>query len=241
MLMQPFSCKLIYHLSNDDNWGVDLFSTCTVAEILSFSITVISYQSTWSSRSLSAGVGYTFKKLLMPEKTKQPLWGHQTGSLRLLLCVCVWGGGLTLHRQCDWLAGLVLSVLVIDGLDVVAASVGGHGREDDQRIVQRDGAVKKRQTDITNQNSAKVRRLFTISKNLELTFTPSFFTLNSGRAAWQVRKPLRTFRRQLTVLTLRASPLKNTSGSKAGKILYFFSFLFTKFFIPIGKQNATEG
>lgn len=65
-------------------------------------------------------------------------------------------GRLTLHRKGDRLAGLVLSVFVIDGLDVVAASVGGHGGEDDQCIVQSDGAAKGRQADITNQNSKKV-------------------------------------------------------------------------------------
>lgn len=67
------------------------------------------------------------------------------------MCVCVWG--LTLHRQCDWLAGLVLSVLVVDGLDVVAAGVGGHGGEDDQRVVQRDGAAQRRHRDTTGENS----------------------------------------------------------------------------------------
>lgn len=54
-----------------------------------------------------------------------------------LLCVCVWL--LTLNWQGDGLAGLVLSILVINRLDVVAAGVGCHRREDNQRVVQRDG------------------------------------------------------------------------------------------------------
>lgn len=47
---------------------------------------------------------------------------------------------LTLYCQCDGLTGLVLPVFVVDRLGVVASCVGGHGGQDDQRVVQGDGS-----------------------------------------------------------------------------------------------------
>jgi len=47
---------------------------------------------------------------------------------------------LTLYGQGDGLAGLVLSVLVVYRLDVVASGVRRHRRQNDQRVVQSDGA-----------------------------------------------------------------------------------------------------
>ncbi|TNN35853.1 hypothetical protein EYF80_053985 [Liparis tanakae] len=54
-----------------------------------------------------------------------------------VLAVCVL---LTLYGQGDGLAGLILSVLVVYRLDVVASGVGRHRRQNDQRVVQSDGA-----------------------------------------------------------------------------------------------------
>ena len=62
----------------------------------------------------------------------------------LLIPMCVASALLTLHRQGDWLAGLVLAVLVVDRLDVVAPGVGRHGGQDDQRVLQCDGAGERR-------------------------------------------------------------------------------------------------
>ena len=53
---------------------------------------------------------------------------------------------LTLHGQGDWLAGLVLAVLVVDRLDVVASGVRRHGGQDDERVLQGDGAVGESRT-----------------------------------------------------------------------------------------------
>lgn len=47
------------------------------------------------------------------------------------------------------MAGLVLSVLVVDGLGVVASCVGRHGGQDDQRVVQGDGAARTAHTCIS--------------------------------------------------------------------------------------------
>lgn len=50
--------------------------------------------------------------------------------------------GLTFYIQEDGLAGLVLSVLVVDGLGVVPARIWGHGGEDDKGVVQSKGSKK---------------------------------------------------------------------------------------------------
>lgn len=47
---------------------------------------------------------------------------------------------LTFHGEDDGLTGLVLSVLVIDGLSVVTARVRGNRRENDQRVVQSESS-----------------------------------------------------------------------------------------------------
>ena len=59
------------------------------------------------------------------------------------MCVCVFL--LTVHSQGDGLAGLVLSVLVVDSLDVVASGVRGHRGQDDQRVVKGDGTEGTRE------------------------------------------------------------------------------------------------
>lgn len=59
---------------------------------------------------------------------------HSSSSMQLL----------TLHWQGDGLAGLVLPVLVINCLDVVAAGVRCHRWQDNQCVVQCDGAAGKR-------------------------------------------------------------------------------------------------
>lgn len=51
---------------------------------------------------------------------------------------------LTLHGQRDGLTGFVLAVLVVDGLRVVASGIGRHRGQDDQGVVQGDGAEKSR-------------------------------------------------------------------------------------------------
>lgn len=50
---------------------------------------------------------------------------------------------LTLHCESDGLAGLVVSVLVINRLHVVAAGIGSYRRQDDQRVLQRDGSEER--------------------------------------------------------------------------------------------------
>lgn len=53
---------------------------------------------------------------------------------------------LTLHGESDGLAGLVVSVLVINRLHVVAASIWSHRRQDDQGVLQRDGSEERQKT-----------------------------------------------------------------------------------------------
>ena len=53
---------------------------------------------------------------------------------------------LTLHGQGDGLAGLVLSVLVINCLHIIPSRVWGHRRQDNQCVVQSDGAEERAST-----------------------------------------------------------------------------------------------
>ncbi len=48
---------------------------------------------------------------------------------------------LTFYIQDDGLAGLVLSVLVVDGLGIVPACVRGHSGQDDKSVVQSEGST----------------------------------------------------------------------------------------------------
>lgn len=59
---------------------------------------------------------------------------------------------LTLHRERDGLAGLVLAILIVDRLDVVAAGIRRHGGQDDQRVVKCDGTENKQKKPKQKQN-----------------------------------------------------------------------------------------
>lgn len=61
-------------------------------------------------------------------------------------CKRVFSRVLTLHCESDGLAGFVLPILVVDCLGVITPCIRGHCGQDDQGVVQSDGADDKNQT-----------------------------------------------------------------------------------------------
>lgn len=82
---------------------------------------------------------------------------------------------LTFYSQDNGLAGLVLSVLVVDGLSIIPACIRGHGGEDHKSVVQGYGSKARVKEKTVVKKSRKHNKMQQLILKVKITFLQRIF------------------------------------------------------------------